>query len=176
MVGPLHAQALGDANNSGSIDIVDALVIAQYYVGLNPNPFSTGAADVNCDNTIDIVDALLISQYYVGLISEFPCSSPTSPPTGNWPTASEIVSQMKIGWNQGNTLEAICGENAWGQPSITQTLINAVKAAGFKSIRLPCAWDCHATNGTIDPAWITRVKEVVGYCMNADLYLSLIHI
>jgi mannan endo-1,4-beta-mannosidase len=62
---------LGDVNGSGSIDIVDALLIAQYYVGLNPQGFNTDAADVNSSGTIDIVDALLVAQYYVGLITSF---------------------------------------------------------------------------------------------------------
>ena len=30
----------GDANGDGSIDIVDALVTAQYYAGLSPDPFN----------------------------------------------------------------------------------------------------------------------------------------
>ncbi|MBN1699952.1 MAG: glycoside hydrolase family 9 protein [Spirochaetales bacterium] len=61
---------LGDVNDSGSIDIVDALLVAQYYVGLSPENFNSGMADANCDNTINIVDALLIARYYVGLIDE----------------------------------------------------------------------------------------------------------
>ncbi len=64
---------LGDANGNGSIDIVDALLTAQYYVGLNPSGFTASNADVNCSGAIDIVDALLIAQYYVGLISSFLC-------------------------------------------------------------------------------------------------------
>jgi hypothetical protein len=63
----------GDVNNSGSVDIVDALLVAQYYVGLNPANFNAANADTNCSGTIDIVDALLIAQRYVGLISNFPC-------------------------------------------------------------------------------------------------------
>lgn len=62
---------LGDVNGDGNIDIVDALLTAQYYVGLNPDGFDPAQADVNCDEGIDIVDALLIAQYYVGLVSEF---------------------------------------------------------------------------------------------------------
>lgn len=62
---------LGDVNNSGSIDIVDALLVAQYYVGLNPSNFDSSRADTDCDGTIDIIDALLIAQYYVDLISGF---------------------------------------------------------------------------------------------------------
>ncbi|MBN2444542.1 MAG: glycoside hydrolase family 9 protein [Spirochaetales bacterium] len=61
----------GDVNNDGNIDIVDALLVAQEYVGLNPATFNPDNADVNCDGGVDIVDALLIAQYYVGLISEF---------------------------------------------------------------------------------------------------------
>ncbi len=63
----------GDVNQNGTVDIVDALLIAQYYVGLNPSNFNASLADVNCSGGIDIVDALLIAQRYVGLISSFPC-------------------------------------------------------------------------------------------------------
>ncbi len=62
---------LGDVNNSGTVDIVDALLVAQYYVGLNPSGFVASNADVNRDGSIDIVDALRIAQYYVGLIPSF---------------------------------------------------------------------------------------------------------
>lgn len=86
------------------------------------------------------------------------------------PTAQTIAGRMKVGWNLGNTLEAICGENAWGGV-VTQTTIDAVKASGFNTIRLPVAWDCHSTNGVIDPAWMARVKEVVDYCMRDSLYI-----
>ena len=80
-IAPLSAQSLGDVNMSNSIDIVDALLIAQYYVGLNPSSFNAAYADVNCSGSIDIVDALLVAQRYVGLISSFPCADPTAVPT-----------------------------------------------------------------------------------------------
>jgi hypothetical protein len=63
----------GDVDGSGSIDIVDALLTAQYYVGLDPANFDPDAGDVDCSGQIDIVDALLIAQRYVGLIESFPC-------------------------------------------------------------------------------------------------------
>jgi len=63
--------ALGDVDNSGSIAIIDALLIAQYYVGLNPENFDQRRADTNCDGSINILDALLVAQYYVGLINSF---------------------------------------------------------------------------------------------------------
>jgi arabinogalactan endo-1,4-beta-galactosidase len=64
-------ETLGDVNDDGAINIVDALLVAQYYVGLNPANFNGNRADVNCDGTINIVDALLIAQYYVGLVDHF---------------------------------------------------------------------------------------------------------
>jgi hypothetical protein len=63
----------GDVNCSGSVDIVDALLVAQYYVGLEPVNFTACASDVDCNGSIQIVDALIIAQYYVGIITELPC-------------------------------------------------------------------------------------------------------
>jgi endoglucanase len=91
------------------------------------------------------------------------------------PIASEIAGKMKMGWNLGNTLEAICGETAWGGAVTTQRLIDSVKAAGFTSVRIPCAWFCHSdtVNSVIDKDWINRVKQVVDYCINDSLYVVL---
>jgi serpin B len=75
LLGNLFSQAsssLGDANENGIIDIVDALVVAQYYVGITPAHINTALCDVNGDGSINIIDALLIAQYYVGIIYEFP--------------------------------------------------------------------------------------------------------
>ena len=62
----------GDVNNNGNIDIIDALIIAQYYVGLNPSGFITPieTGDANCNGSVDIIDALIVAQYYVGLVPE----------------------------------------------------------------------------------------------------------
>ncbi|MBN2532997.1 MAG: dockerin type I repeat-containing protein [Spirochaetales bacterium] len=62
---------LGDVDSDGAITIVDALLVAQYYVGIDPANFNPDAGDVDCNGSIDIIDALLIAQYYVGLISNF---------------------------------------------------------------------------------------------------------
>lgn len=91
------------------------------------------------------------------------------------PTAGELASEMTVGINIGNTLEASGGETAWGNPMVNQQYIDAVKAAGFNTIRIPCSWDQYANQGTleIDPSWMARVTEVVDYCMNQDLYVVL---
>ncbi len=107
------------------------------------------------------------------IITLFPLAFGTTQAQTTLPTASQVASQIGIGWNPGNTLEAQCGETAWGNPAITQTLINSVKAAGFNSVRLPVAWDCHATNMTIDTAWLARVKQVVDYAIGQNMYVII---
>lgn len=62
---------LGDVNGSGTVDMVDARMTAQFYVGLNPPGFDKAAGDVNSDGSITIVDALMIARYYEGLIRGF---------------------------------------------------------------------------------------------------------
>jgi endoglucanase len=100
------------------------------------------------------------------------------------PTAMDIYNNMTIGWNIGNTMDAggpgwcnpSVSETCWGNPLITQAQINAVKAAGFNSIRIPCQWDWQHVNQTtlqIDPAWMARVTQVVDYCMNQNMYVVL---
>ena len=89
------------------------------------------------------------------------------------PTAQQVARHMKVGWNLGNTLEAICGENAWGNPATIQKLIDSVKAAGFDAVRLPCVRGCHTTNGVINATWFARVKEVVDYCINDSIYMII---
>ena len=75
------------------------------------------------------------------------------------PTAQHIAGKMGIGWNLGNTLEAICGENAWGAGHTSQQLIDSVKASGFNTVRIPVSWFCHSdtVTSTIDKDWIAPV-------------------
>ncbi|MBN1699916.1 MAG: cellulase family glycosylhydrolase [Spirochaetales bacterium] len=63
----------GDVNGDNTINIIDALLTARYYVGIIPDGFIARNADVDCDGGITIVDALLIARYYVGLVSSFDC-------------------------------------------------------------------------------------------------------
>lgn len=98
-------------------------------------------------------------------------------------TAGNVLTEMSPGWNLGNTLEAtgsgtppflISQETAWGNPAATQALMTSVRAAGFKSVRIPVAWNQYAdSKGTINAAWMARVTQVVDYARAAGLYVII---
>ena len=105
-------------------------------------------------------------------------TSPKAPDaTGMSSNAVDLAAKMKLGWNIGNTMEASGGETGWGNPQITEDYVKFVKANGFNAIRIPCAWDWQHLDdrktARINQAWLNRVKEVVGYCVNNDIYVLL---
>ncbi|BAL90206.1 putative glycosyl hydrolase [Actinoplanes missouriensis 431] len=95
-------------------------------------------------------------------------------------TAPQLVADMGAGWNLGNTLEAsvngIPGETAWGNPVVTQAFIDKVRAAGFRTIRIPVSYLGHigaAPDYTVNAAWLNRIKEVVDYAHSRGLYVLI---
>lgn len=106
-----------------------------------------------------------------------------------YPTAQQWNKDV-VGWNLGNQFESsypadagesieignpdgsINAETAWGNPVVSEAMIQAVKKAGFNAIRIPIRWQCHITDKqtmNIDPAWIARIKTVVDWCLKNDL-------
>lgn len=95
-------------------------------------------------------------------------------------TSAQIVEDMKIGWNLGNSLDSydkdsskIVGsaETYWGNPVTTKEMIDKVKSAGFKAVRIPVSWTNHIDdNNNIDEEWLLRVKEVVDYVIDNNMY------
>ncbi|RSM50488.1 cellulase [Actinoplanes sp. ATCC 53533] len=103
-----------------------------------------------------------------------PSTSPSTPPAG---TAMAAVAAMQPGWNLGNSLDATgADETSWGNPRITEALLDGVRAQGFKSIRIPVTWGQHqggAPNYPIDAAYLNRVKEVVGWALADGFYVMV---
>ena len=89
------------------------------------------------------------------------------------PTAKEIQANMGMGYNIGNSMEVPNNPTNWGNPYPTQALLDSVKAAGFNTVRIPCAWDSHAPGGVITETWLDSVKTVVDYALRAGLYTIL---
>jgi hypothetical protein len=66
----------GDINSDGIVDIADAMVMAQYSVGLTDNANNLDYADVNRDGVVSVLDALVVANYTVGSIPSLPWSGP----------------------------------------------------------------------------------------------------
>ncbi len=92
-------------------------------------------------------------------------------------SAMEHTAAMQPGWNLGNTLDSTgSDETSWGNPRITEALLDNVKAQGFKSVRLPVTWSAHVGPGpdhAIEAAYLDRVKEVVRWALARDLYVMI---
>ena len=98
----------------------------------------------------------------------------------------EVVRLMGLGWNLGNTMEcagdSIKGPNirnfetAWGNPATTKEMIDAIKAAGFKSIRIPVAWsNMLGDDNTINSDLMERVQQIVDWAL-ADQMIAVVNI
>ncbi|SDA26751.1 Aryl-phospho-beta-D-glucosidase BglC, GH1 family [Ruminococcus sp. YE71] len=102
--------------------------------------------------------------------------------------ANGIVSQMRIGWNLGNTLE--CNNTgfssstapsefakAWGQPEPAAAQFQAVKDAGFNTVRIPVTWYEHLENKNgkyhVNDAWMDYVHKTVDYAIDRDMFVIL---
>lgn len=103
-------------------------------------------------------------------------------------TAQEVINEMGAGWNLGNTLDSTnyqkeflnskknisYYETLWGNPITTKNMIDAIKKAGFKSIRVPVTYYDHTLkDGTIDEKWLDRVEEVINYVLKNNMYCIL---
>ena len=123
------------------------------------------------------------------------CSAITNESSADVITASQMSEEMGIGLNLGNTMEAynsggcetigyewipVCGSNTpsdyekqWGATITTQEIIDGIKAAGFDTVRIPVFWGNMMVNDntyTINPEYMARVREIVDYAQNAELY------
>ncbi len=89
------------------------------------------------------------------------------------PKATEIYPNMGLGYNIGNTMEVPGNPTGWGNSFPDAAYVKAIKDAGFNTVRIPCAWNSHASNGTINAGWLDSVKTVVDLVINNGMYAIL---
>ena len=58
----------GDVDGDGVVDLADAVLVINHYVGKPVNKFVTKAADVDGDGVVDLADAVRIINFYVGKV------------------------------------------------------------------------------------------------------------
>ena len=107
-------------------------------------------------------------------------------------TAAQFVGEMRIGWNLGNTFDALSGgwftsgdpEPAWqgGQLYTSRAMIDAISNAGFDILRIPVTWDTgegvykrvgNAPDYIIKPEFFERLEEVINWALDKDMYVII---
>ena len=100
-------------------------------------------------------------------------------------TAVQLVNDMGIGYNLGNTFNFINIINNYnleneeinllGTTLPTKNVLKGIKKSGFKTIRFQILYNNNTYNneGKINSEWIQKVKELINLVSNLNLYLIL---
>ena len=102
-------------------------------------------------------------------------------------TTMELVREMGIGINLGNTFESFGDwirqygdgsvqsyETAWGSPVITQRIVQGYAEAGFDVLRIPVHWfNLMDDNYNISGEYMSAVKETVNWALDTGLYVII---
>ena len=100
---------------------------------------------------------------------------------------NELIADLGLGWNLGNTFDcyvenpnrtdlyalARSTPTSWGTPTTKTWFFDAIKHAGFKTIRVPITWDNHVDpkTNTIDKEYLDYINEFVSHIINTlDMY------
>ena len=100
--------------------------------------------------------------------------------------AMQFLKEMGVGWNLGNTFDAIKGdwnrnademtvETSWVGVKTTKNMIKAIHDAGFTTIRVPVSWHDHVSgpDHEISEKWLNRVQEVVDWAYELGMRVIL---
>ncbi len=114
---------------------------------------------------------------------EIPAIQPFGPFNIPENDAMTLLDNMGVGWNLGNTFDAIQDplsmnemllEKYWNGCITTPAMFDALKSAGFRSVRIPVSWHNHVDKDfKISDKWLDRVRNVVNYAYNRGFYIIL---
>ncbi len=108
-------------------------------------------------------------------------------------TSQKLVSNIRIGWNLGHSLEACVSdldgdslpdvtlpsgqkpdETLWGNPPVSEQLFKTLVDSGINAVRIPITWREHIDEDfNIEEDWLNRVKQVVDYAYNCGMYVII---
>ncbi|MGN1340602.1 MAG: glycoside hydrolase family 5 protein [Oscillospiraceae bacterium] len=108
-------------------------------------------------------------------------------------SSQQLVSNIRIGWNLGNTLDAciadldgntlpdatpptgkVPDETLWGNPPASEQLFRSLVDSGINAVRLPITWRGHIDRDfNIDEDWLNRVQQVVDYAFDCGMYVII---
>lgn len=94
-------------------------------------------------------------------------------------TTQQLVNEMGLGINLGNTLDASGNwfeptqpnyETCWGSPIITQEIIEGYARAGYSSLRIPVTWsNMMSDDYTIHPDLMDRVETILNWTLDCGM-------
>jgi endoglucanase len=96
-------------------------------------------------------------------------------PTADTKFAFEMAKSLKRGINMGDVFDAAPAEGSWGEV-ITDQMLDRIKEAGFRTVRIPVRWSNHAeltAPYTISPAFFDSVERVMTAARNRDLLIVI---
>lgn len=99
-------------------------------------------------------------------------------------TTQELIEDMGLGINLGNTMEATGTwihngsvsdyETCWGSPVITEEMIKGYKDAGFGVVRVPANWsNMMSDDYTLNADYVARIHQIVDWILENDMYVIL---
>lgn len=108
-------------------------------------------------------------------------------------TPQKLVSNIRIGWNLGYSLESCISdldgntlpdvtppigrppdETLWGNPPASEQLFKALVDSEINAVRLPITWRGHVdADFNIDEDWLNRIEQVVSYAFNCGMYVII---
>ena len=99
-------------------------------------------------------------------------------------TSMQIINEMGIGYNLGNIFDCYNNSETINNPNSqkilcgniipTKEMIKSIKKYGFKTIRFPITWINFIDKfGKIDSEWMSKIKEIVDWIINNNLYCIL---
>ena len=120
-----------------------------------------------------IIQILLL----VGVISQY--VEPFTALAEETSSSISYVDAMGVGWNLGNTfdsydMEKDSGETTWDNPIVNRELLQAIKAEGFQSIRIPLTLNYRMDSDyVLDEEYMNRYQEVVDWALDVGLYVII---
>lgn len=92
-------------------------------------------------------------------------------------SSMEIVAEMGIGWNLGNSFDVRSkNKTAWGNPLSTGEHVKDVREMGFKTLRIPVTWDYDQEETapyTIEPDYLSRIQKIVNEGLMNDMHVII---
>lgn len=172
----LYVKCSGEGDNLGGTVKVGS---TRYIITLDPYRSDAVEAIYFFSWLEDVITVKLANAYFV---SDDDGDDDIIPYEGKYDfrdnfTTNELVMEMGLGINLGNTLDAtgdwinpssiLNYEQAWGSPIVTRKLIAGYAKAGYSSLRIPVSWsNMMLDNYQIHPDLMERVEKIVNWTID----------